>query len=84
MNYYRMDERDVELIGRIIEEIPTPSDYKLHGEFIPVESFISIIEDLYGEVEHLKEELNDLKQDMQDNYRPISIQEQIGYDVRTW
>lgn len=72
MNYYRMDEKDVELIGKVIEIVST--DYEIHGEFIPVKSFLSIIEDLYFEVEHLKEELEDLKQDVEDNYvtRPIS------------
>ena len=84
MNYYRMNEYEVELLGRILEKVPVPTDYKIHGEFIPVESLWSIIEDLYGEVEHLQEELEDLKQDMHDNYKPISMQEQIGYDVRSW
>jgi len=81
---YQMNDKEVELMGRIFESIPTHSDYKVKGNYIPIESFISIIEDLYGEVEHLQEELEDLKQDMHDNYKPISMQEQIGYDVRTW
>jgi len=41
-----------------------------------------MIEDLYGEVEHLKEEMENVIQDRDDNYKPISTQEQLGYDVR--
>ena len=84
MFYYQMNEKEVELLGRILEDMPLPTDYKLHGEFIPVESFFSIIEDLYGELEHTKEEFEDFKKDVEDNYRPISYKEQIGYDIRSW
>ena len=69
------------LVGEICENISC-SDYNIHGEFIPVESLISMIEDLYGEVEHLKEELENVIQDRDDNYQPLSVQEQIGYDIR--
>lgn len=81
MNYYRMDQKTMELVGQVCENIPC-SDYEIHGEFIPVESLISMIEDLYGEVEHLKEEMENVIQDRDDNYKPISTQEQLGYDVR--
>ena len=84
MIYYKMSEYEVELLGRILEKVPVPTDYKILGEFIPVESFISIIEDLYGEVEHLQEELEDVIRDRDDNYRPISIKEQLGYNVHDW
>lgn len=82
MNYYRMNEKQIELLGRIIER--TITDYDIHGEFIPVDSLWSIIEDLHGEVEHLEEEKQDIINDRDSNYEPISIQEQIGYDVRSW
>lgn len=82
MNYYRMNEKVMELVGEICENIPC-SDYNIHGEFISVESLISMIEDLYGEVEHIKEEFEDFKRDVEDNYRPIPYQEQIGWNS-TW
>ena len=74
MNYYRMNEKTMELIGRVCENLAFPTDYEIKGEFIPVESLISIIEDLYGEVEHVREEFEDFKRDVEDNYvvRPIS------------
>ena len=82
MNYYRMNEKVMRLVGEICENIPC-GDYKIKGEFIPVESLISMIEDLYGEVEHIKEEFEDFKRDVEDNYRPIPYQEQIGWNS-TW
>ena len=81
MNYYRMNEKVMELVGEICENIPC-GDYNIHGEFIPVESLISMIEDLYGEVEHLKEEMENVIQDRDDNYEPVQYKDQIGYDIR--
>lgn len=78
MNYYKMDEKQVELMGRIINK--TSTDYELHGEFIPIESLWSIIEDLYGEIEHLEENIEDIEKDRDDNYRPVTIEKQIDYD----
>lgn len=41
------------------------------------ESVISIIEDLIGEYENLQDEFKKFKQDVQDNYQPIPMQELI-------
>lgn len=46
--------------------------------YIRAEDLISIIEDLICEVGYLKEEIEDIKQDIQDNYKPIPVAEQIG------
>ena len=43
------------------------------------EEIISIIEDLESEKFRLEEELEDLKQDMEENYKRISVNEQ--YEV---
>lgn len=40
----------------------------------------SMLEDLICEIDHLEEKYEDLKQDLEDNYRPIPYKEQIGYD----
>lgn len=39
-------------------------------------------EDLEIEVQNLKDEKNDIIQDREDNYRPISVAEQIGMSER--
>lgn len=46
------------------------------------DEIISIIEDLEAEKESLKEELNDLQQDLENNYRKIDIAEQVGISDR--
>ena len=42
-----------------------------------IETLLGRIEELETEVVHLEEELKDLEQDMEENYRPISVREQV-------
>ena len=74
--YYKLDGRDFNLLREI--ERRTFTDYEILGNFIPVDSFISIIEDLVTEIELLEEKVEDLKEDMEQNYKPISVSEQYG------
>lgn len=46
--------------------------------YISTDNLLSIIEDLMCEVDRLQEELEDMEQDIQDNYRPIPVAEQVG------
>ena len=63
----------------------TSTDYEIkwfdaeniHG-FISTDNLLSIIEDLMCEVDRLQEELEDMEQDIQDNYKPIPVAEQVG------
>lgn len=64
-----------------IEKI-TGIDYDFKGNFLPSESITSIIEDLISEIDRLEEKYSDLEQDLEDNYRPISYEEQICYNER--
>ena len=45
-------------------------------DIISIEDLLGIIEDLYYEIERQDEELRDLKQDIEDNYRPYTKAEQ--------
>lgn len=40
------------------------------------------IDELIADKEHLEEEIKNLRQDMEDNYRPIPIAEQVGISDR--
>ena len=51
-------------------------------DFYSIDELIAIIEDLDSELEHTKEEFEDFKNDVEDNYKPISMAEQVGYDER--
>lgn len=46
-----------------------------------VEDLLNKIEDLLFDIEHLEEEYSDLQNNLEYNYRPIPISEQVGvYD----
>ena len=42
-----------------------------------LEELLGEYEDLQGSYEHLEEKFKDFKRDVEDNYKPISIEEQI-------
>ena len=75
--FYKMDEDDEKIYKRV-KEI-TLTDYEKKGDFIDIENIWSMIEDLICEIDHKEEELNDLKQNIEDNYEPIKKEEQ--YEV---
>jgi hypothetical protein len=74
--YYKLDNNEYETI-RDISNI-TIGEYDLIGEFIPVESLMAAIVDLFVEYHNLQEEFEDYKQDVEDNYKPLTIAEQVG------
>lgn len=75
MIYQKLDENELEIIKRVSEK--TFTDYELLGEFIPNESFMSIIKDLLFTVESLEEELEDSEKEKRELYRPISREEEL-------
>lgn len=80
MTFQKLTSDEYEMIKKI--ERITLSDYELIGDFVPSESLMIIIEDLYVELEKEREKNADLRQDIKDNYRPISIAEQVGISDR--
>lgn len=47
-------------------------------DLVSIEELLGVIEDLGDELEHWKEKYEDLEQDLQDNYKPISHFEEYG------
>ncbi|MBR2245687.1 MAG: hypothetical protein IKN65_00880 [Clostridia bacterium] len=47
-------------------------------DFISVEELYCAYEDAVSEIESLKEKIEDMERDMEDNYRPIPQSEQYG------
>lgn len=45
---------------------------------------ISLLENLVGKYRTLEEELENTKQDLEDNYRPIPVAEQVGISDRNF
>ena len=56
------------------------NDYFRDKDLVTLDEIFSLLEDLACDKERLEEELEDLKRDIEDNYRPLSVREQIGYD----
>lgn len=49
-------------------------------DMISIEDLINKIEDLDDENGRIKSEFEDFKQEVEDNYRPVSYKEQLGED----
>lgn len=76
MIYQKLDENDLLTIQKASEK--TFTNYDLLGDFIPNDSFISIIKDLLIVIENLEEINEELEEDIQENYRPISREEELS------
>lgn len=46
-------------------------------DFVSVEDLLGKCEDLKDELDHVTEEFEDFKRDVEDNYRPVSVTEQL-------
>lgn len=51
-------------------------------ELYTIVEILNRLEDVCLDNEVLEEELEDLKRDIEDNYKPISVSEQVGIDYR--
>jgi uncharacterized protein (UPF0335 family) len=60
----------------------TLSNYFKNKDMVSVEELLTKLEELIDDLENKEEELKDLKQDVEDNYRPLSQAEQIGYNEK--
>ena len=76
--YQALDKRDVNLINKIQNNI-TYTDYELKGNFIPVNSYMSIIEDLMSEIEMLEEKYNQLERELE-----VTISNPYEFTIRNW
>lgn len=52
-------------------------------DIVSIDEILGLLEDLKGDYDSLEEEFEDFKQDVEDNYKPVSYEEQIGYN-RNW
>ena len=77
--YYELSESEL----RRIEEISsvTGVDYELKGNFIPVESLLVAAEDMLVECETLAEKLQDLREEISENYELKKVNPYIEYGV---
>ena len=69
-----------------IRTIDLPSwladEYFYGKDIISIEDVIGALEDLDSEYKMLEEKYEDFKRDVEDNYRQLSVAEQVGIDDR--
>ena len=80
MAYCKLPEKDIEILKKVSEI--TYTDYEIDGEYVPIEKFMFMIEDLLIELDKAEEKYNDLEEQLRENYRPISVAEQYGISER--
>lgn len=57
-------------------------NYEIEPFEMTEDDVIRLLEELVGKYQILKKEFEDYKQDIEDNYRPIPIAEQVGVSDR--
>lgn len=63
--FEELNERELQIIKEVSDI--TITDYELKGNFIPVDSYMSMVEDLLVEYNRLLEENEDLKETIRTN-----------------
>ena len=74
--YIEVSNKEMEKFKEISDI--TVTDYEFKGNFVPVVSLLTMIDDLLLELHNKEEQIEDIKQDIQDNYKRISVLEQVG------
>jgi hypothetical protein len=49
-------------------------------DIVTLEEILCDFEDVAGQLEHTEEQFEDYKQYVEDNFKPMTIEEQIGYN----
>ena len=71
--YYKLSDDEKEIIKKVQER--TITEYNIQNDFINVEHIMYMVEDLLNEISRLEEEKEEIIQERDDNYRPLSYEE---------
>lgn len=74
----KLKDYDCRLLERVSNKLSLKIDIKeIDCEFyIKSDDLLSVVDELYDEVGHLEEKIEDIEQDIQDNYKPVRKEEQ--------
>lgn len=67
LDFDALNKKDLQKIG-------------IEKDIISIWELLGYMQDLLYEVERLEEEYEDFKKDVEDNYKPVSVEEQIGWN----
>lgn len=75
----KLKEYDSRLLNRVSEKLSLKIDIKEIDEeyYIKIDELIAVIEELYDCYGYLEERIQDMEQELQDNYRPIPKEQQL-------
>lgn len=73
--YIEVSDKEMERFKEISDI--TVTDYEFKGNFVSVVSLLTMIDDLLIELHEREEQIEDIKQDIQDNYKRIPVSEQV-------
>lgn len=76
MFYYLLNEKELKIFKEIEEK--TITNYKIENNLLLLENVMGIVEDLLSEINSLNKKLEDLENDVRENYRSIPVAEQYG------
>lgn len=76
-SYYKLSTDEKNIIKRVTGK--TITEYDIENGFISVEHLMYMVEDLLNEIDRLEEEKEEIIQDRNDNYKPLSYKE-MGWD----
>ena len=71
--YYKLSDDEKEIIKKVQKR--TITEYDIQNDFINVEHIMYMVEDLLNEIDRLEEEKEEIIQERDDNYRPLSYEE---------
>lgn len=71
--YYKLSDDEKKIIKKVQER--TITEYDIQNDFINVEHIMYMVEDLLNEIDRLEEEKEEIIQERDDNYRPLSYEE---------
>ena len=71
--YYKLSDDEKEIIKKVQER--TITEYDIQNDFISVQHIMYMVEDLLNEIDRLEEEKEEIIQERDDNYRPLSYEE---------
>jgi hypothetical protein len=75
----KLKEYDYRLLNRVSEKLSLKIDIKEIDDelYIKNDDLLSILEELYDCNGYLEERIQDMEQEIQDNYRPIQKEQQL-------
>ena len=74
--YIEVSNKEMERFKEISDI--TLGDYEFKGNFVPVVSLLTMIDDLLIELHEREEQIEKIEQDIQDNYKRIPVSGQVG------